>query len=38
MNLKNILLKITDYFSPYIIREVNDVFVKLVKLNSDKVP
>ena len=38
MNLKNILLKITYYFSTYIIGEVNDVFVKLVKLNSDKVP
>jgi hypothetical protein len=38
MNLKEILLEITDYFLTYIIGEVNDVFIKLVKLNSDKVP
>ena len=38
MNLKEKLSEITDYFSPKIIGEVNDVFIKLVKIKGDKVP
>jgi quercetin dioxygenase-like cupin family protein len=32
------LSEITDYFSPKILGEVNDVFIKLVKIKGDKVP
>ena len=38
MNLKEELSEITEYFSPKIIGEVNDVFIKLVKIKGDKVP
>lgn len=38
MNLKEKLSEITDYFSPKILGEVNDVFIKLVKIKGDKVP
>ena len=38
MNLKEKLSEIIDYFSPKIIGEVNDVFIKLVKIKVDKVP
>jgi len=38
MKLSNILNGITDYYSPKIIGEVNDVFVKLVKIKGAKVP
>jgi len=38
MNLKEKLVDIEEYFSPKIIGEVNDVFVKLAKIKGDKVP
>lgn len=38
MNLKEKLSEITAYFSPNIIGEVNDVFIKLVKIKGNKVP
>lgn len=38
MNLSKKLDQIEDYFSPKVIGEVNDVFVKLVKIKGDKVP
>ena len=38
MNLKERLSEITECFSPKIIGEVNDVFVKLVKIKGNKVP
>lgn len=38
MNLKEKLLEIPEYFSPKVIGEVNDVFIKLVKINGNKVP
>lgn len=38
MNLSQKLSEITSYFSPKIIGEVNDVYVKLVKIKGDKVP
>lgn len=38
MNLKEQLSEITEYFSPIIIGEVNDVFIKLVKIKGNKVP
>ena len=38
MNLKEKLSEITACFSPKIIGEVNDVFIKLVKIKGNKVP
>ena len=38
MNVIEYFKEITDYFSPRIIGEVNDVYVKLAKINGDKVP
>lgn len=38
MNLKEKLSEITDYYAPKIVGEVNDVFIKLVKINGNKVP
>jgi len=38
MNLKEKLLEIPEYFSPKVIGEVNDVFIKLVKIKGNKVP
>ncbi len=38
MNLTAKLLEISEYFSPKIIGEVNDVYIKLVKIKGDKVP
>ena len=38
MNINKELAKISAYFSPRIIGEVNDVYVKLVKIKGDKVP
>lgn len=38
MNLKEKLHEIKEYFSPRIIGEVNDVYVKLAKIKGDKVP
>ena len=40
-NLKNVnqkFLEIKDYFSPKIIAEVNNVFVKLARIKGDKIP
>ena len=38
MKLSKQLDQISHYFSPKIIGEVNDVFVKLIKIKGDKVP
>jgi len=38
LNLKEKLSEISTYFSPRIIGEVNDVFIKLVKIKGNKVP
>lgn len=38
MNLKEKFSEIPAYFSPNIIGEVNDVFIKLVKIKGNKVP
>lgn len=37
-NLERHFSSITDYFSPKIIAEVNDVYVKLVRVKGDMVP
>lgn len=37
-NILKIFDSITDYFSPKVIGEVNDVYVKLAKVKGDKVP
>ncbi|MEM5565115.1 cupin domain-containing protein [Psychroserpens sp. AS72] len=38
MNINDQLKTIKDYYSPKIIGEVNDVYIKLVKIKGDKVP
>ncbi|WP_245603253.1 cupin domain-containing protein [Maribacter antarcticus] len=38
IHLKEILSEITEYYAPKIVGEVNDVFIKLVKINGNKVP
>ena len=38
MNLKERSNNIQDYFSPEIIGEVNDVYVKVAKIKGEKVP
>jgi quercetin dioxygenase-like cupin family protein len=38
MNLKDAFLSLTNYFSPKIIGEVNDQYIKVVKIKGDKVP
>ncbi len=38
MNLKDYLNDVSDYFSPEVIGEVNDVYVKVAKIKGDKVP
>ncbi len=38
MNLKNEYLKVDKYFSPKIIGEVNDQFIKVVKIKGQEVP
>ena len=38
INLKHYLSSVTDYFSPKVINEVNDVYVKVVKIKGVKVP
>jgi len=38
MNLKEKFKGIKDYFSPKVIGEVNDVYVKIVTIKGDKVP
>ena len=38
MNIKDKFEDVKDYFSPKVIGEVNDVFVKLAKIKGEKVP
>ena len=38
INLKSKSENIADYFSPKVIGEVNDVYVKLAKIKGEKVP
>jgi quercetin dioxygenase-like cupin family protein len=38
MNLKNAFLSLGDYFSPRIIGEVNDQYIKVVKIKGQEVP
>lgn len=38
LNIKKAFREINDYFSPKIIGEVNDVYVKLAKIKGHKVP
>jgi len=38
MNLKNKLKSVENYFSPKVIEEVNDVYIKVAKIKGDKVP
>jgi quercetin dioxygenase-like cupin family protein len=38
MNITDQLNTIKDYYSPKIIGEVNDVYIKLVKIKGNKVP
>ena len=38
MNLKNAFLSLGNYFSPKIIGEVNDQYIKVVKIKGQEVP
>ena len=38
MNLIDKFVQVNDYFSPKIIGELNDVYVKIAKIKGDKVP
>lgn len=38
MNLIEYFKDIKDYFSPKIVGEVNDTYIKIVKIKGDKVP
>lgn len=38
MNLKEKFKEIKDYFSPKVIAEVNDVYVKVAIIKGDKIP
>ena len=38
MNLKETFKDVKEYFSPKIIGEVNDVYIKVAKIKGDKVP
>ena len=38
MNLKNAFLGLDNYFSPRIIGEVNDQYIKVVKIKGQEVP
>ncbi len=38
MNLKEKFQDVTDYFSPKIIGEVNDVYVKVARIKGDEIP
>ena len=38
MNLNEQLKEVKDYFSPKIVSEVNNQYVKIAKINGDKVP
>lgn len=38
MNIKEAFLEVTKYFSPRIINEVNDQYVKIAKIKGNEVP
>jgi quercetin dioxygenase-like cupin family protein len=38
MNLKELLIEVKDYFSPRIVTEVNDQYVKIAKIKGQEVP
>ncbi|MCB0707106.1 MAG: cupin domain-containing protein [Saprospiraceae bacterium] len=38
MNLKDSFRHVTEYFSPKVIGEVNDVYVKVALINGEKIP
>ena len=38
MNLKEYLKNVNNYFSPKVIGEVNDVYIKVAKIKGEKVP
>jgi quercetin dioxygenase-like cupin family protein len=38
MNIPKELIKIKEYFSPKVIGEVNDTYIKLAKIKGEKVP
>lgn len=38
MNLKDSFLSLVDYFSPKIIGEVNDQYIKVVKIKGQEFP
>jgi len=38
MNIKEYFKEVNEYFSPKIIGEVNDTYVKIAKIKGDKVP
>ena len=38
INLKHHLSKVNEYFSPKIIEEVNDAYIKVAKIKGEKVP
>jgi hypothetical protein len=38
MNLKDAFLSLDNYFSPKIIGEVNDQYIKVVKIKGQEVP
>jgi quercetin dioxygenase-like cupin family protein len=38
MNVKEHFKKISSYFSPKIIGEVNDVYIKVAKIKGDEIP
>jgi uncharacterized cupin superfamily protein len=38
MNLKEKFNTITEYFSPKIIGEINDVYIKVAKIKGDDIP
>ena len=38
ISLEHYLAKVGDYFSPKVIDEVNDVYIKVAKIKGEKVP
>ncbi|WP_436517184.1 cupin domain-containing protein [Ekhidna sp. To15] len=38
MNIQDHLSKVSEYFSPKVIGEVNDVFVKVAKIKGEDIP
>jgi len=38
MNIQKHLSKVTEYFSPKVIGEVNDVYVKVAKIKGEDIP